>query len=81
MLSICLKNVVKTLEENPARYYNEKGLKELMHRKGLNLRFIWLVLAKLTNKKARELVMIVIMLRIMKKVVNQKIKLKSYVQK
>jgi len=40
-----------------------------MHRKGLNLRFLWLLLAKLTNKKARDLVMISIMLRIMKKVV------------
>jgi len=40
-----------------------------MHRKGLNLRFLWPLLTKLTNKKARDLVMIAIMLRIMKKVV------------
>lgn len=79
MFSACIQNVASILEENSERYYNEKCLKELMHKKGLNLRFLWPLLTKLTNKKARDLVMIAIMLRIMKKVVCQKIKVKSTV--
>lgn len=43
-----------------------------MHMKGLNMRFLWLILPKLTLKKARELVMISIMLRVMKGVVCHK---------
>lgn len=67
--SACIINIVSILEDNSEKYYNQKCLKELMHRKGLNIRFLWILLAKLTNKKARDLVMISIMLRIMKKVV------------
>jgi len=51
---------------------NVKALKELLHQKGLNLRFLWLLLPKLTLRKARELVMIALMLRVMKKVVFSK---------
>lgn len=50
-----------------------------MHRKGLNMRFLWLVLPKLTLKKARELVMISIVLRVMKRVVYAKVTLKQFI--
>jgi hypothetical protein len=52
---------------------NIASLKELMHRKGLNIRFLWLLLPKLTLRKARDLVMISIIIRVMKKVVYKKV--------
>lgn len=48
-----------------------------MHRKGLNMRFEWIILAKLRVHACRELVMIDILLRTMRKVVNEEIKIKS----
>ena len=51
-----------------------------MHRKGLNMRFEWIVLTKLRVNFYRELVMIDILLRIMRKIINEEIKLKSKVQ-
>ncbi len=48
-----------------------------MHRKGLNMRFLWVVLAKLRVNFYRELVMVDILLRTMRKIVNEEVKLKS----
>lgn len=50
-----------------------------MHRKGLNMRFEWIVLAKLRINQFREIVMIDILLRTMRKIVNEETKLKSKV--
>ena len=50
-----------------------------MHRKGLNMRFEWVLLAKLKVKQYRDLVMIDIMLRVMRKIINEEIRLKSKV--
>ena len=50
-----------------------------MHRKGLNLRFEWILLSKLKNNQNRELVMIHILLRIIKKIINEETKLKAQV--
>jgi hypothetical protein len=48
-------------------------LKELMHQHGLNLRFLWILLTKVTLKKARELIMIAILMRVIKRVVCSKL--------
>lgn len=48
-----------------------------MHRKGLNMRFSWLVLSKLRSNQARELVMADILLRVMRKIVNEDLKARS----
>ena len=53
------------------------ALKELLHRKGLNLRFEWLLLVKLRNGFSRELVMIHLLVRIMKKIICEEVKIKS----
>jgi len=50
-----------------------------MHRKGLNMRFLWLLLAKVTLKKSRELVLISLMLRVMRRVVFSKVANKQFV--
>jgi len=50
-----------------------------MKRKGLNMRFLWLVLLKLRHKLQREFVMNCIFLKAMKKIINEEIKLKSKV--
>jgi hypothetical protein len=52
-------------------------LKELLHRKGLNLRFEWILLTKLKNIFNRELVMIHILVRTMKKIINEEVKIKA----
>jgi hypothetical protein len=51
----------------------------LLHRKGLNLRFEWLLLSKLKTSFHRELVMMHILLRTIKKIINEEIKLKAQV--
>jgi len=48
-----------------------------MHRKGLNMRFAWVMLTKLSYHQNRELVMIDILLRVLRKIVNEVVKRKS----
>ena len=50
-----------------------------MHRKGLNLRFEWIVLVKMRLIQAREIVMVDILIRTMRKIINEEIKIKSKV--
>ena len=56
---------------------NIQSLKELFARKGLNLRFQWILLTKLKSNFHRELVMIHILVRVIKKVLNEELKIKS----
>jgi hypothetical protein len=48
-----------------------------MHRKGLNMRFSWILLTKVKLKFSRDLIMIDILCRTMRKVINEEIKLKA----
>lgn len=45
-----MEEVAKTLEQNYDRFTNVKALKELMHRHGLNMRFMWILLTKLSHR-------------------------------
>lgn len=71
-------NIAKIIE-NTDTICNVQSLKELFSRKGLNLRFQWLLLTKLKSNFHRELTMIHILVRIIKKIVNEEVKLKSQV--
>ena len=68
--------MVKILEQSDT-IYNLASLKELLHRKGLNMRFAWLVLSKLRLHTQRDLLMISILLRTMRRIINEEIKLKA----
>jgi len=70
--------VARVIEQSD-NIYNREALKELMHRKGLNLRFEWIVLVKLRLIQAREIVMVDILIRTMRKIINEEIKIKSKV--
>lgn len=48
-----------------------------MHRKGLNMRLEWVALAKLRYNQNREMVMIDILIRVMRRIINEEVKLKS----
>lgn len=78
IFSSTIDQVAKIIE-NTDTIQNIQSLKDLLHRKGLNLRFEWILLSKLKNGFHRELVMIHILLRIMKKIINEEIKLKAQV--
>ena len=56
--------------------FNTKVLGELLHRKGLNIRFEWLLLCKLKNNFHRDIVKIDIIVRVMRKVINEEMKIK-----
>ena len=56
---------------------NIAALKDLMHRKGLNMRFCWLLLSKVKLMFSRELIMIDLLCRTMRKVINEEMKLKT----
>ena len=73
-----IDQVVKVLEQSDT-ICNGSSLKELMHRKGLNMRFLWVVLARLRLTQAREMVMTEILMRVMRRIVNEEIKLKCKV--
>jgi hypothetical protein len=70
--------VTKIIEQSD-NIYNSQSLKELMHRKGLNMRFLWIVLAKLRVNQYRDMIMIDILIRVMRRIINEEIKLKSKV--
>lgn len=69
IFSSTIEQVAKIIE-NTDTIQNIQSLKDLLHRKGLNLRFEWILLAKLKSGFHRELVMIHILLRTMKKIIN-----------
>ena len=48
-----------------------------MHRKGLNLRFQWVLLTKVKLQFARDLLMASILVRTMRRVINDEIKSRS----
>ena len=52
-----------------------------MHRKGLNLRFLWVLLTKVKLKFSRDLIMAAILIRTMRKVINEETKLGSTISK
>lgn len=70
--------VAKVLEDSDS-IFSIQALKDLLHRKGLNLRFQWLLLAKVKGTFHRELIMIHILVRAMKKIINEEVKIKAQV--
>lgn len=73
-----IQKIVKTLEDTDS-VFSAQALKELMHRKGLNLRFQWILLAKIRSQPHRELLMIHILVRCMKKIIAEETKLKALI--
>lgn len=67
--------------ETSDRVNNLDALKTLMHRKGLNLRFLWVLLTKVKLKQARDLIMVSILIRVMRKIVNEEVKIGSRIKK
>jgi hypothetical protein len=73
-----LDQVVQVLEKSD-KIFNIQSLRDLIHRKGLNLRICWALLPKLRWNQARELVMIEILMKVMRKIVNEEIRHRSIV--
>ena len=67
--------------ETSDRVTNIDALKDLMHRKGLNLRFLWILLTKVKLKHSRDLIMIAILIRTMRRIVNEEVKIGSSIKK
>jgi hypothetical protein len=78
VLNASLDQVVQVIEKSD-KIFNIQSLRELIHRKGLNLRFCWALLPKLRWNQARELVMIEILMKVMRKIVNEEIRHRSIV--
>ena len=78
LLNACLNQVAKVLDKAD-KINNVTALKDLMHRKGLNMRFAWILLCKTKLISSRDIIMIDLLCRVMKKVVNEEIKLKSQI--
>ena len=69
--SMFMESIQQVVEiiENSDTISNIQSLKELFGRKGLNLRFQWILLSKLKSEFHRELTMIHILMRVIKKIV------------
>ena len=76
MFALSLEQVAKILDSSD-RVTNIETLKTLMHRKGLNLRFLWVLLSKVKLKQARDMIMCAILVRTMRKIVNEEVKIGS----
>ena len=76
-------NVGKSIEyvvdylEKTDTIINFEGLKELFHRKGLNMRFGWIVYMKLQRQRAKALVGADILARNLKRLIDNKTSLKQ----
>ena len=51
-----------------------------MHRKGLNLRFLWVLLVKVKLKQSRDLIKAAILIRTMRKIVDEEVKIGSTIK-
>ena len=51
-----------------------------MHRKGLNLRFLWVLLVKVKLKHSRDLIKAAILIRTMRKIVDEEVKIGSTIK-
>ena len=80
MFYLSLDQVAKVLETSD-RVTNINALKELLHRKGLNMRFLWVLLTKVKLKQSRDLIMIAILIRVMRRIVNEEVKIGSAIKK
>jgi hypothetical protein len=76
MFKLSLDSVAGILDQSD-RISNMYALKELMHRKGLNLRFLWVLLGKVKLQQSRDLIMASILCRTMRRIVNEEAKIKS----
>lgn len=72
-----IDQVVQIIEQSD-NIYNSQSIKELFHRKGLNLRFLWPVLVKLRQNSQRDQLMIEILIRVIRRIVNEELKLKAF---
>jgi len=66
-----LDEVVDILEKTD-QVFNSRGLKDLFHKKGLNMRFEWIVYMRLRSPRAKILVGTDILARCIKKTLNDK---------
>jgi hypothetical protein len=80
MFQLSLEHVAKILDSSD-RVSNMDALKDLMHRKGLNLRFLWALLTKVKLKMSRDLIMASILIRTMRKIINEEVKIGSCIKK
>ena len=80
MFQLSLEQVAKILETSD-RVLNIDALKHLMHRKGLNMRFLWVLLTKVRLKQARDVIMAAILVRCMRRIVNEEVKLGSSIKR
>ena len=80
MFLLSIEQVAKIMETSD-RVTNIDTLKDLMHRKGLNLRFLWVLLTKVKLKFSRDLIMIAILIRVMRRIVNEEVKIGSSIKK
>ena len=76
MFQLSLDQVAKIMETSD-RVLNIDTLKSLMHRKGLNLRFLWVLLTKVKLKQSRDLIMVAILVRTMRRIINEEVKIGS----
>jgi hypothetical protein len=76
LINASIDQAVMVLEKSD-KIFNSLSLQDLMHRKGLNRRFNWIILSKLRQNWQRELLMIDILMRVMRKIINEEIKIKS----
>ncbi len=77
---MALDQVAKIMETSD-RVTNIDTLKSLMHRKGLNMRFLWVLLTKVKLKQSRDIIMAAILVRTMRRIINEEAKIGSAIYK
>jgi hypothetical protein len=76
MLQLSIDSVAKVLDGSD-KIQNILAYKELLHRKGLNLRFSWILLARVKLQQSRDIILASILCRTMRRIVNEEAKIRS----
>lgn len=80
MLQLSLDSISRVLDQAD-RIHNMHAYKELLHRKGINMRLSWVLLSKVKLQASRDIIMASILCRTMRRVINEEAKIKFQINK
>lgn len=80
MLQLSLDSIARVLDQAD-RIHNMCAYKELLHRKGINMRLSWVLLSKVKLQASRDIIMASILCRTMRRVINEEAKIKFQINK
>jgi len=76
MFQLAINSVASVLDSSD-KIHNMQAYKELLHRKGLNMRFSWVLLARVKLQHSRDIILVSILCRTMRRILNEEAKIRQ----